>query len=82
MTKRRREIGLYGLYYIRRLRSIVRSKHGGALKAKYFYMTEHGKGKKISITAIARKMAKLMYLIMKNKGEEYKELPAPASRAG
>ena len=22
--------------------SIVRSKHGGALKAKYFYMTEHG----------------------------------------
>ena len=62
--------------------SIVRSKHGGALKAKYFYMTEHGKGKKISITAIARKMAKLMYLIMKNKEEEYKELPAPASRAG
>ena len=62
--------------------AIVRSKHGGALKAKYFYMTERGKGKKISITAIARKMAKLMYLIMKNKGEEYKELPAPASRAG
>ena len=33
---------MYGRYYIRRLRSIVRSKHGGALKAKYFYMTEHG----------------------------------------
>ena len=27
--------------------AIVRSKHGGALKAKYFYMTEHGKGKKM-----------------------------------
>ena len=40
--------------------AIVRSKHGGALKAKYFYMTEHGKGKKISITAIARKKSKIV----------------------
>ena len=40
--------------------AIVRSKHGGALKAKYCYMTEHGKGKKISITAIARKKSKIV----------------------
>ena len=62
--------------------AIVRSSHGGALKAKYFYLTEHGKGKKISITAIARKMAKLMYLIMKNKEEEYQEVPVSALKAG
>ena len=62
--------------------AIVRSKHGGALKAKYFYMTERGKGKKISITAIARKMAKLLYLVMKNKQMEYQEMPAPALQAG
>jgi len=40
--------------------AIVRSKHGGALKAKYFYMTGHGKGKKLSITAIARKKSKIV----------------------
>ena len=62
--------------------AIVRSKHGGALKAKYFYMTEHGKGKKISITAIARKMAKLLYVVMKNKQMVYQEMPAPSLRAG
>ena len=62
--------------------AIVRSKHGGALKAKYFYMTEHGKGKKISITAIARKMAKLLYLVMKNKQMIYQELPFPDLQAG
>ena len=62
--------------------AIVRSKHGGALKAKYFYMTEHGKGKKISITAIARKMAKLLYLVMKNKQMVYQELPFPDLQAG
>ena len=62
--------------------AIVRSSHGGALKAKYFYMTEHGKGKKISITAIARKMAKLLYLVMKNKQMVYQELPFPDLQAG
>ena len=62
--------------------AIVRSKHGGALKAKYFYMTERGKGKKISITAIARKMAKLLYLVMKNKQMEYQEMPFPDLQAG
>ena len=62
--------------------AIVRSKHGGALKAKYFYMTERGKGKKISITALSRKMAKLLYLVMKNKQMEYQEMPAPALQAG
>ena len=62
--------------------AIVRSKHGGALKEKYFYMTERGKGKKISITAIARKMAKLLYLVMKNKQMEYQEMPAPDLQAG
>ena len=33
-------------------------------------------------TALARKLAKLLYLIMKSKGEEYKELPAPTLQAG
>ena len=62
--------------------ALVRSKYGGALQAKYFYMTGGGKGKKVSITAIARKMAKLLYLIMKNKGMEYKQLPARVLQAG
>jgi len=45
-------------------------------------MLEAGKGKKISVTAIARKMAKLLYLVMKNKQMEYQEMPAPALQAG
>ena len=63
--------------------AIVRSKHGGALKAKYFYMTGHGKGKKLSITAIARKKkAKLLYLVMKNKQIVYQQVPALSLQAG
>lgn len=48
--------------------SIVRSNQGGALRTKYIYMTvEKGKSKKKSITAISRKMAELMYTVIKNQ---------------
>ena len=47
--------------------SHVRSKDGGALKDKFLYMTRfQSKGKKIAIVAIARKLAELMYIILKN----------------
>ena len=47
--------------------SHVRSRDGGALKDKYLYMTQfQSKGKKIAIVAVARKLAELMYTILKN----------------
>lgn len=47
--------------------SLLRAKNGGALKYKYLYMTKvQSKGKKIAIVATARKLAELMYTILKN----------------
>lgn len=47
--------------------SHVRSRDGGALKDKFLYMTRfQSKGKKIAIVAIARKLAELMYILLKN----------------
>jgi transposase len=49
---------------------MVRSKDGGALKARYKFMTAtKGKAKKKSIVAIARRMAVLMYSLLRTKGE-------------
>jgi transposase len=51
--------------------ALIRSKGGGALKERYWYMTrEKGLGKKKSIVAIARRLAELLYTLMKN-GTEY-----------
>ncbi len=51
--------------------ALVRSKDGGVLKFKYFQMTQVlGKSKKKAIIAIARKLAELMFTILKT-GNEY-----------
>ena len=57
--------------------SHVRSKDGGALKDKFLYMTRfQSKGKKIAIVAIARKLAELMYILLKNN-TSYEKRPSP-----
>ena len=58
--------------------SHVRSKDGGALKDKYLYMTQYqSKGKKIAIVAVARKLAELMYIMLKNN-TSYEKRTSPA----
>jgi transposase len=48
--------------------STVRSKSGGALKERYRYKTEvKGLSKKKTIVSIGRRLAELMYSILKNK---------------
>lgn len=55
----------------------VRSRDGGALKDKFLYMTRfQSKGKKIAIVAIARKLAELMYILLKND-TSYEKRPSP-----
>lgn len=57
--------------------SHVRSRDGGALKDKFLYMTRfQSKGKKIAIVAIARKLAELMYILLKND-TSYEKRPLP-----
>ena len=57
--------------------SHVRSRNGGALKDKFLYMTRfQSKGKKIAIVAIARKLAELMYILLKND-TSYEKRPSP-----
>lgn len=57
--------------------SHVRSRDGGALKDKFLYMTRfQSKGKKIDIVAIARKLAELMYILLKND-TSYEKRPSP-----
>ena len=57
--------------------SHVRSNGGGAIKAKYLYMTQvQNKGKKIAIVAVARKLAELMYTLLKN-GTSYEKRASP-----
>jgi transposase len=51
--------------------AITWSKDGGALRERFEYMTKvKGKGKKKAIVAIARRLAELMYTLLK-KGEDY-----------
>ena len=53
--------------------SYVRSKNGGALKEKFVYMTQvQSKSKKIAIVTTARKLAELMYTLLK-KGTDYEK---------
>ena len=57
--------------------SHVRSNGGGAIKDKYLYMTQvQNKGKKIAIVAVARKLAELMYTLLKN-GTSYEKRASP-----
>ena len=61
--------------------SHVRSKDGGALKDKYLYMTQiQSKGKKIAIVAVARKLAELMYIILKNNTSYEKRVSSSISQ--
>ncbi len=54
--------------------SHVRSKNGGALKEKFVYMTQvQSKSKKIAIVATARKLAELMYTLLKKKVQTMKK---------
>lgn len=63
--------------------ALVRSKRGGALKEKYLYIVAHGLSKKKAIVAIARKIAELMYTLLKTDGnyEQRKFAPQPPKTA-
>jgi transposase len=51
--------------------TLVLSKKGGALKERYIYMTQtKGLGKKKSIVAIARRLAELLWVLLRN-GTDY-----------
>jgi transposase len=51
--------------------AVVRSKKGGALKERYEYMTQiKGLGKKKSIVAIARRLAELLWVLLRT-GTDY-----------
>jgi transposase len=55
--------------------SMVRCKNGGALRERYRFLTATmGRSKKKSIVSIARRMAELMYSLLKNK-KEYEVRP-------
>ena len=57
--------------------SHVRAKGSGTLKDRYLYMTQvQSKGKKIAIVAVARKLAELMYTLLKN-GTSYEKRASP-----
>ncbi len=61
--------------------SHVRAKNSGALKDKYLYMTKiQSKSKKIAIVAIARKLAELMYSLLKNNTKYEKRAPIPVEK--
>jgi transposase len=48
--------------------SMVRSRYGGSLKERYQYLTIfQGKSKKKTIVSIGRRMAELMYTVLRNK---------------
>ena len=48
--------------------SMVRSRHGGSLKERFVYLTVfQGKSKKKTIVSIGRRMAELMYSVLRNK---------------
>jgi len=50
--------------------ALIRSKGGGCLKERFEYMTkEKGLGRKKSAVAVARRMAELLYKLMRDGGE-------------
>ena len=57
--------------------SHIKSKNGGAIKDKFIYMTTvQSKSKKIAIVAAARKLAELMYTLLKT-GTSYEKRTSP-----
>jgi transposase len=64
--------------------SLVRSKDGGALKEWYLYTTGVcGKSKKKAIVAVSRKLASLMYTLLKNgTAYEARTFKAPSVETG
>jgi hypothetical protein len=49
--------------------ALVRSKKGGRLKERFFYMTvEKSISKKKPVAAVARRLAELMYVLMRDGG--------------
>ena len=60
--------------------ALVRSKEGGKLKERYEYMTiEKSISKKKAILAVARRLAELMYTMLKN-GTDYEKHPFKPGR--
>jgi len=60
--------------------ALVRSKAGGKLKERYLYMTvEKGISKKKAIVAIARRLAELLYTLMRD-GTRYEPRPFMAGK--
>jgi transposase len=49
--------------------SLVRCKKGGALRERYRYITGKGISKKKTIVSIARRMAEMMYSMLRNRSE-------------
>jgi transposase len=49
--------------------SLVRSKQGGALRERYRFITGKGISKKKTIVSIARRMAEMMYSMLRSKSE-------------
>ena len=55
--------------------AMVRSQKGGSLKERYLYTTKfQGKSKKKTIVSISRRLAELMYTVLRNK-IKYEERP-------
>lgn len=62
---------------------LVRSKNGGYLQEKYNHLVLRGMSKKKAIVATARKMAELMFTLLKNNSTyEPRKFMAPASPSG
>ena len=63
--------------------SMVRSRKGGSLKERYAYLTVfQGKSKKKTIVSIGRRMAELMYSVLRNKTVyEVRPWKAPPNKA-
>ena len=61
--------------------SHVRSNNGGAIKDKFLYMTGYqSKSKKIAIVATARKLAELMYTLLKTGTSYEKRAPVAVEK--
>jgi transposase len=62
--------------------ALLRSHNGGALRDRYWYMTqEKGLGKKKTIIAIARRLAELLYTLLRD-GSEYEVRPFRGGKSG
>ena len=61
--------------------SHIRAGEAGALRDKFIHMTKtQSKGKKVAIVAVARKLAELMYILLKTGGTYEKRCSPSASK--